>query len=54
MGKAIDGADPRAFPRDKAVINCSETSISFAEWQIRRYAVYARSVWLGAVPKAAL
>ena len=51
---AIAGADPHTFPPDEAVTNCSDTSISFAEWMIRRYAGYARSVWLGAVPKAAL
>ncbi len=27
----IAEADPRAFPPDRAVANCSETSISFAE-----------------------
>jgi hypothetical protein len=31
MGKTIDGADPPTFPPDKAVTNCSETSISFAD-----------------------
>jgi hypothetical protein len=28
---AIAGADPRTFPPDRAVTNCSETSISFAD-----------------------
>jgi len=28
---AIANADPRTFPQDRAVTNCSETSISFAE-----------------------
>jgi hypothetical protein len=27
----IAGADPRSFPPDRAVTNCSETTISFAE-----------------------
>lgn len=27
----IAGADPRTFPLDRAVTNCSETSMSFAE-----------------------
>lgn len=28
---AIADADPHTFPPDKAVTNCSDTSISFAE-----------------------
>ena len=27
----ITGADPRAFPPDRAVTNCTETSVSFAD-----------------------